>query len=58
MSIPTEMYGAIPDSYLMVMPNWGHAAIPTDEEGRAYLVATLKRFFAGDWECTSGCAAR
>ena len=57
-SIPVEMYDAIPESYLMVLPNWGHAAIPTDEEGRAFLVSTLKRLFAGEWACTAGCANR
>ena len=58
MSIPVEMYEAIPESYLMVLPNWGHAAIPMDPEGRAFLVATMKRFYAGDWACMSGCSTR
>jgi len=55
-SIPTEQYEAIPDAYLMVLPNSGHAAIPQDPEGRAYLVATFRRFLAGDWNCPSFCA--
>lgn len=57
-SIATEMHYAIPQSYLMIHPNRGHAAIPSDPEGRLYLVATLRRFFAGDWPCDSGCAMR
>jgi pimeloyl-ACP methyl ester carboxylesterase len=58
MSIPAGMYDAIPQSYLMVLPNWGHDAIPPEPEGRAFLVSTLKRFYAGDWACTSACANR
>lgn len=57
-TIPLGMYDAIPEAYLMVLPNWGHAAIPTDAEGRAFLLATMQRFFADDWACTSGCAGR
>lgn len=58
LSIPVSMYDAIPQSYLMILPNWGHAAIPTAAEGQAFLVATMKQFFGGDWPCTSGCSAR
>lgn len=58
MSIPVGMYDAIPESYLMVLPNWGHEAIPTDAEGRGFLLATMQRFFAGDWSCNSGCSGR
>jgi pimeloyl-ACP methyl ester carboxylesterase len=57
-SIPVEQYRAIPDSYLMVLPNSGHAAVPQDSEGRAYFVATVKRFFGGAWSCPAYCAGR
>ena len=57
-SIPVEQYGAIPQSYLMIFPNSGHSAIPQDAEGRAYFVATLKRFLSGGWRCPAWCAAR
>lgn len=57
-SIPLEQYNAIPESYLMVLPNSGHAPLPRDSEGREYFVATLKRFLSGNWNCPSYCASR
>ena len=54
-AIPVEQYQAIPDSYLMVLPNSGHTALPSDPEGREFFVATLHRFLDGDWRCPSAC---
>ena len=45
-SIPVELYNAIPDSYLLVFPSLGHEPFPADADGQAYYVETLRRFFS------------
>ena len=47
--IPVEVYRAIPDAYLMVFPNLGHAPFPEDDLGRRFYVETLLRFFGDAW---------
>lgn len=47
--IPVAVYGAIPDSYLLVFPNLGHAPFPEDEGGRRYYVDVLLRFLGDAW---------
>jgi pimeloyl-ACP methyl ester carboxylesterase len=49
-SIPVEMYGAIPNSYLWIVPNWGHS-MPSDhsEELAAYFGRTALEFLSGAW---------
>lgn len=48
-SIPVEQYQAIPQSYLLILPNGGHGGFLRDAEGRRYIVATVQAFLAGDW---------
>jgi len=45
-SIPVTLYNSIPDSYLWIMPNMGHAGVaePTPSEG---LVKTISDFLTG-----------
>ncbi len=48
-SIPVTLYNSIPDSYLWIMPNMGHAGVaePTPSEG---LVKTISDFLTGKRE--------
>ena len=46
--IPTEMYLAIPRSYLWIIPNGGHVPIFGDMAKR--FVETSARFLRGDWK--------
>lgn len=46
-SIATEMYAAIPRSYLWIVPNGGHAPIAGDMSGR--FVETASVFLRGEW---------
>jgi pimeloyl-ACP methyl ester carboxylesterase len=47
-SIPVEMYAAIPNAYLWIVPNGGHVPI---ENARAKLFTqTALEFLRGDWE--------
>lgn len=47
-SIPVEMYRAIPRSYLWIIPNGGH--IPIFDERAAAFQDEALRFLRGDWE--------
>jgi pimeloyl-ACP methyl ester carboxylesterase len=47
-NIATEMYAAIPHSYLLVLPNAGHS--PIFGEAKDYFVATATSFLRGDWK--------
>ena len=53
-SIPVEMYRAIPTSYLWILPNRTHAVLPeafaATEEGKALFVRTTLSFLSGAWE--------
>jgi pimeloyl-ACP methyl ester carboxylesterase len=44
-----EMYNAIPDSYLWVVPNRGHSAGLRTTEGRKNFIETALDFLAGNW---------
>jgi pimeloyl-ACP methyl ester carboxylesterase len=48
LSIATEMYAAIPQSSLMVIPNGGHS--PIFGAARDYFVASARAFLRGDWK--------
>ena len=48
-SIPVEMYEAIPNSYLWIVPNLGHGVSMESETGRR-LVETALDFLSGAWE--------
>lgn len=45
-----EMYDAIPNSYLWVVPNSGHSAGLRTTQGRETFIDTVSEFLAGDWE--------
>jgi pimeloyl-ACP methyl ester carboxylesterase len=50
-SIPVEMYGAIPHSYLWIVPNGGH--LPPDRHSdkfAALFIDTALEFLSGAWE--------
>lgn len=47
--IPVEQYQAIPRSYLWIMPNTGHVAFPTDEQGMDRYKEILLEFLAAAW---------
>ena len=47
-SIAAEMYAAIPNSYLLVIPNVGHS--PIFGEAKDYVVTTAKAFLQGGWK--------
>ena len=50
-SIPVEMYGAIPDSYLWVVPNWGHGAPHGHSDSFFSLfLETAHAFLGGVWD--------
>ena len=50
-SIPVEMYGAIPNSYLWIVPNWGHAIPSEHSEGFAALFSeTALEFLSEAWD--------
>lgn len=47
-SIPVEMYGAIPHAYLWIMPNGGHG--PIQDKNSAEFTRAVLEFFDGEWE--------
>ena len=47
-SIPVEMYSAIPDSYLWIVPNGGHG--PVGGENTPVFRRIALEFLRGDWE--------
>jgi pimeloyl-ACP methyl ester carboxylesterase len=49
LSIASDMYSAIPHSYLLVIPNAGHS--PIFAEAKDYFVKTATSFLRGDWNC-------
>jgi pimeloyl-ACP methyl ester carboxylesterase len=49
-SIALEMYNAIPNSYLWVVPNSGHSAGLRTTEGRKIFTDTVLNFLNGNWE--------
>jgi pimeloyl-ACP methyl ester carboxylesterase len=49
-SIPLEMYEAIPNSYLWIAPNSGHNVVMGSERGRRRFVETALDFLSGAWE--------
>ena len=49
-SIPIEMYASIPNAYLWIVPNGGHA--PIFDIHQAAVTQTALEFLRGDWETT------
>jgi len=47
-SIPAEMYAAIPHAYLWIIPNGGH--IPIWDQHTAAFTQTVLEFLRGEWE--------
>jgi pimeloyl-ACP methyl ester carboxylesterase len=47
-SIPVEMYSAIPNAYLWIVPNGDHVPI-MDERAEAF-TRTVLEFLGGEWE--------
>ncbi|MGW8180619.1 MAG: alpha/beta fold hydrolase, partial [bacterium] len=45
--IPVEIYRAIPQSYLWIVPNGGHAPILKEPD---FFIGTALEFLEGDWE--------
>ncbi|HSM05399.1 MAG TPA: alpha/beta hydrolase [Longimicrobiales bacterium] len=48
-AIPVEQYGAIPDSYLWIVPNGPHVPLMQSPEDRTYFARRVLSFFAGEW---------
>lgn len=49
-SIPVEEYLAIPRSYLWIIPNGGHAPIPSSDPARQVFWDTVTAFLRGEWQ--------
>jgi len=47
--IPVNSYKSIPDSYLWIVPNFGHSGIRTDSIWADSFLKALNQFFAGEW---------
>lgn len=48
-SIPVEEYGAIPHSYLWIIPNGGHVPLPRTDPGRGAFMEAINAFLKGEW---------
>lgn len=48
--VAIEMYNAIPNSYLWVVPNMDHSAGLGEENGRITFINTVREFLGGEWE--------
>jgi len=49
-SIPVEQYESIPDAYLWIVPNGGHGAALSSEQGRRMFSIIASDFLSGSWQ--------
>ena len=47
--IPVDSYKSIPNSYLWIVPNFGHSSIRTDSIWADSFLKVVNQFFAGEW---------
>lgn len=47
--LPVEIYRAVPQSYLWIIPNGGHEPYPTADSGKAHFFSVVRQFLAGNW---------
>lgn len=48
--IPVNSYKSIPNSYLWIIPNFGHNSIEKDSVWGSAFLKVLNQFFAGEWK--------